>query len=106
MAGEHVVVFCTVPEAEKGAELGRTVVGERLAACVSIVPGLRSIYTWKGQVCDDPEALLVIKTRRERVDALVARIAALHPYEVPEIIALPIEAGHAPYLAWIDDSTR
>ncbi len=91
---------------DKAAELARTLVGERLAACVNLVPGVRSIYTWKGELCDDAEVLCVIKTRRDRVDALRARLPALHPYDVPELIVLEIVAGHTPYLEWIDASVR
>jgi periplasmic divalent cation tolerance protein len=99
---EHVAVLMTAPSAEVAAEIARTLVGEGLAACVNTVPGVRSIYRWKGEVCDDAEVLCVIKTRAERFEALRARIVALHPYEVAEVIALPIVAGNAPYLAWID----
>jgi len=87
---------------EKAAEIARTLVEERLAACVNIVPGVRSIYRWKGEVCDDAEVLCVIKTRQDRVDALRDRLPALHPYEVPELVVLEVASGHAPYLAWID----
>jgi periplasmic divalent cation tolerance protein len=103
---EHQAVLMTAPSAEVAATIARAVVGEGLAACVNIVPGVRSIYRWQGEVCDDAEVLCVIKTRAERFEALRARIAALHPYEVPEIIALPIAAGSAPYLAWIDSLCR
>ncbi len=98
---DSLVVLITAPSQEKAAELGRAVVEERLAACASLVPGIRSIYRWEGKVCEDAEVLLIVKTRRERFERLEARVKALHPYSVPEIIALPIEAGHAPYLKWI-----
>jgi periplasmic divalent cation tolerance protein len=101
---DKLVVLCTVPDAETAARLARAVVDERLAACVSVVPGLRSIYRWKGEICDDAEVLLVAKTRRAAFEALRARLVALHPYEVPEVVALPIVAGHHPYLAWLDAS--
>jgi periplasmic divalent cation tolerance protein len=100
-----LVVLVTCPTAERAAELARAVVEERLAACGNVVPGLRSIYRWEGKVQDDAEALLVLKTTRERFEALRERVLALHPYEVPEVIALPIEAGSAPYLAWIAAET-
>jgi periplasmic divalent cation tolerance protein len=99
---EHIVVLMTAPSAEVAGAIARALVGEGLAACVNIVPGVRSIYRWQGGLCDDAEVLCVMKSRAERFEALRARAAALHPYEVPEIIALPIAAGHAPYLAWID----
>ena len=71
-----------------------------------MVPGVASFYRWKGEVCRDEERLLVIKTRAEKVEALREALVALHPYELPELVALPIEAGHAPYLAWLDESVR
>jgi periplasmic divalent cation tolerance protein len=103
---DALVVLVTAPTAEKAAEIARAVVEERLAACGNVVPGLRSIYRWEGKVHDEGEALLVLKTARDRLEALRARVVALHPYEVPEVIALPVEAGHAPYLAWIAGETR
>ena len=78
---------------------------ERLAACGNVLPEVRSIYRWEGQVREDAEALLVLKTTRARLDALRDRVLALHPYQVPEVIALPVEAGSAPYLAWIAAET-
>jgi periplasmic divalent cation tolerance protein len=80
-------------------------VQERLAACVNVVPGLTSIYQWKGKICRDAEILLVIKTRRARLPALIRRVRAMHPYSVPEVIALPLAGGSAPYLSWVLDST-
>jgi periplasmic divalent cation tolerance protein len=103
---DALVVLVTAPSAEKAAEIARAVVEERLAACGNVVPGLRSIYRWEGKVHDEGEALLVLKTARDRFDALRARVIALHPYDVPEVIAVPIEAGSAPYLAWIVGETR
>jgi periplasmic divalent cation tolerance protein len=103
---DALVVLVTAPTAERAAEIARAVVGERLAACGNVVPGLRSIYRWEGKVQEDAEALLVLKTTRARLDALRERVLALHPYEVPEVIALPVEAGSAPYLDWIAAETR
>ena len=100
---DKIVVFVTAGDEETAARIARTVVEERLAACVNIVPVIRSIYRWEGELEDDREALLVMKTRADRFDALQARVAAIHPYDVPEIIRLPIEGGHAPYLEWIDN---
>jgi periplasmic divalent cation tolerance protein len=101
-----LVVLCTVPDVERGAAIGHSLVAERLAACVNVVPAVRSIYRWEGKVCDDKEALLVIKTTRERLDALAERISALHPYEVPELLALEVRSGSKPYLSWLVESTR
>ena len=101
---ERVVVLCTVPSAAEGVRVARALVEERLAACVSLVERVRSIYAWEGEVCDENECLLVIKTRAERFELLATRIVELHPYDVPEVIATPIVAGHAPYLQWVDES--
>lgn len=95
------VAFSTAPDAETAARIARALVEERLAACVNLVPGVRSIYRWRDRVEDEAEVLLVIKTRAERVEALGERLRALHPYEVPELVALPVAAGLAPYLEWV-----
>jgi periplasmic divalent cation tolerance protein len=102
---DALVVLVTTPSAERAAEIARAVVGERLAACGNVVPGLRSIYRWEGKVQEDEEALLVLKTTRGRFEALRDRVLALHPYEVPEVLALSVEAGSARYLAWIAGET-
>jgi periplasmic divalent cation tolerance protein len=103
---DALVVLVTAPTPERAAEIARALVEERLAACGNVVPGIRSIYRWEGKVQEDAEALLVLKTTRARFDALRDRVLALHPYEVPEVIALPVEAGSARYLAWIAGETR
>jgi periplasmic divalent cation tolerance protein len=96
-----IVVFSTFPSEDKAADIARTLVSEGLAACANLVPPVRSIYRWQGELCDERETLAIIKTTREQFDALRDRLVALHPYEVPEVIALPVEAGHAPYLDWV-----
>jgi periplasmic divalent cation tolerance protein len=95
------IVLSTFPDAEHAARAARTLVDEHLAACVSLVTPVRSIYRWQDAVQDEAEVLAVIKTTAERYAALAARLAQLHPYEVPEIIALPLADGHPPYLAWL-----
>ena len=102
---DALVVLVTTPSPERAAEIARAVVDERLAACGNVVPNLRSIYRWEGKVQDEEEALLVLKTTRARFEALRDRVLALHPYEVPEVLALPVEAGSARYLAWIAGET-
>lgn len=104
-ASDVVVVLSTLPADERGPAVARTLVDERLAACVNLVPGLRSIYRWQGAVCDDGETLAVIKTTRARLPALLARLPALHPYEVPEAVVLPVTDGLRPYLAWVVSET-
>ena len=105
------VVLCTVGRAS-ATGLARALVERRLAACVNVVNGLTSIYRWKGEICEDEEVLLVIKTAAERVLELTEAILDLHEYEVPEVISLPIETGEGnrTYLEWMlanlgDDST-
>ncbi|MBI5143353.1 MAG: divalent-cation tolerance protein CutA [Nitrospirae bacterium] len=99
------VVLATAPSAEQAEKIARAVVESRLAACVNIVPGIRSIYRWKGEVCDDTEILLIIKTQAALFEQLSSVIGENHPYETPEIISLPISAGWKPYLAWLDAET-
>ena len=103
---EARVVLCTVPDEATAERMARALLHEELAACVNIVPGLTSVYRWKGNIEADPEHLLVIKTRRECVGALKAALPSLHPYEVPELLVLPVLDGHPPYLSWIDESVR
>lgn len=103
---EACVVLSTFPSALKAEAVARALVAEQLAACVSLVPAVRSIYRWQEEIHEDIEILAVIKTTRARFDALAARLAVLHPYDVPEIIALPLAAVHAPYLAWLIEAVR
>lgn len=102
---QAIVVLSTAPDDDVALRVSRALVEGGLAACVNIVPGVRSIYRWQGKLCDDAERLLVIKTRPERLDAVVAAIKANHSYECPEAIALPIVGGAAAYLAWVQENT-
>jgi periplasmic divalent cation tolerance protein len=102
-APEIVVIFCTIPAAESEA-MAREIVERRLVACVSIVP-VHSCYRWKGEVCSEPEHMLIAKTKESMKNNVIAAIRQLHSYEVPEIIALPVIAGYEPYLAWVHDET-
>ena len=99
------VALSTAPDGETAARIARALVEERLAACVNLVPAVRSIYRWQDRVEDEAEVLLVIKTRAERVAALAARLRALHPYELPELVALPVAAGLGSYLEWVAAET-
>jgi periplasmic divalent cation tolerance protein len=99
-----LLVLCTAPTAEVAAELARALVEARLAACGNVVPGLRSIYRWQGKVEDEPEVLLLLKTTREHFPALREELLRRHPYQVAEVLALPVEAGSGPYLAWLAGS--
>jgi periplasmic divalent cation tolerance protein len=100
-----LVAISTFPTPEKAAEVARVLVDDQLAACVNLVTGVRSLYRWQGAVSDDTETLAIIKTTTERYPALAARLVALHPYDVPELVAIPVADGHAPYLAWVVAST-
>lgn len=106
MAHDNVVCFSTASNEEEAAKIARALVEEELAACVNLVPAIRSIYRWQGKIEDGAEVLMVIKTRRSLVDALVARVKGLHSYTVPELVAMPILGGNPDYLAWLVDSTR
>jgi periplasmic divalent cation tolerance protein len=99
-----VVVITTLPNPEKAAEIARILVGERLAACVNLVPQVRSIYRWKDEIQDETETLAIAKTTSDRAEALHARLVELHPYDLAEVLALPVSGGHSPYLDWVGAS--
>ena len=101
------VVVLTALGAPRDAErIARALVEERVAACVNIVPGITSIYRWKGNVEQEPEVMLVIKTMAAQLDALKARLLDLHPYELPEIVVISIGDGHTAYLDWLAEQVR
>jgi len=99
------VVYCSCPDQAIAERIAEAVVNERLAACVNLISGLTSIYRWEGQLQRDAELLLIIKTRSAVYPQLEARLRQLHPYQLPEIIALPIHTGSADYLNWIAANT-
>lgn len=101
MNDEPLLALCTCPDAATAERLASALVDERLAACVNILPGITSVYRWDGRVERDAEVLLLIKTVVARFEAVRERLVALHPYEVPEVIATPIAAGLPAYLDWI-----
>jgi periplasmic divalent cation tolerance protein len=104
-APDALVVLCTCPDEATARGIATALLAAELAACVNCLPGIRSWYRWEGQFRDDAEVLLVIKTRRARFEALAAAIRTQHPYDVPEIIALPVVAGARNYLDWITQAT-
>lgn len=95
------VVLVTVPDPETGRSLARRVVEDRLAACGNVIPGLTSVYRWAGEVQEDSEALILFKTTADGLPRLMKRVTELHPYDVPEFLALPVTHGHLPYLEWV-----
>lgn len=106
MEDDAILALCTAPDAETAAKLGKALVSEHLAACVNVIPGLRSFYEWEGEVQDDGEVQLFIKTRASRTDELEARLRELHPYDVPEILFLTIRGGSKDYLGWLRETTQ
>jgi len=103
---DAMLVLTTLPNSDAAADLAKKVVGEKLAACANVMPAVRSIYRWQGALQDENEVLVLLKTRQARFDKLKARILELHPYDVPEVIAVPVEQGHGAYLDWIANETR
>ena len=103
---DAVVALVTAPDEDTAASLARAFVESRLAACVNLVPRIRSIYRWQEKVEDEAEVLMLVKTRRALVAALQARLLELHPYDTPELLVLPVEHGAPGYLAWIAEVTR
>jgi len=104
-ASAAAIAFVTVASEQQAEAIARAVVGERLAACVNVVGPIRSIYRWQDAIEDEPEFLLLMKTRASLFPLLERRVRELHTYEVPEVIAARLDAGSAPYLAWLFEST-
>lgn len=96
-----MVVLCTFPSPEVARQIGTLMVKRQLAACVNLVPGIESIYTWEGRICAEAEVLGIFKVALERIDALKEALIEAHPYEVPEVVGVPVTAGSAPYLDWV-----
>lgn len=101
----YVVIMVTASGQEEGVKIARTLVEEKIVACVNLVDGVRSVFRWKGKVEEESECLLIIKTRGQQVPAVIQRVKALHSYDVPEVIVLPILDGNPSYLQWIDEVT-
>ena len=101
-----LVVLVTAPDLETARILVRSVVDERLAACGNILPGMTSIYRWEGEVMEDPEVLVILKTAARVLPDLVSKLEEAHPYDVPEVIGLPVVGGLGRYLAWVSDESR
>jgi periplasmic divalent cation tolerance protein len=106
MSSDYVVVLTTLPGDADGPAFGRALVEERLVACVNLMTAMESVYRWEGQVVQETERQVIMKTSRERLGALWDRVRELHPYEVPEFIVLTIADGNDAYLKWIGESTK
>ena len=100
----NLVVYCTCPNNDVAVQIAEALVEQRLAACVNLLPRVQSIYRWQGQIENDTEFLLMIKSDADHFDALRRLVIDLHPYELPEIIGVPIEHGHPEYLKWISET--
>ena len=101
----YIVIYITTGSANEAKKIGRTLVEEKLVACSNIISPIRSIYRWQGKICDDKEALMVLKTRKSLFKQIVKRVETLHSYDVPEIIAMPITEGSSKYLSWLNEET-
>ena len=103
---ESIVVLVTSGSEEEAIKIANSLVEEGLAACVNIISPVRSIYRWEGKIWDEKEWLLIIKTQQKRFEELERKVKSLHSYSVPEIIALPVVEGFAPYLKWLEETTE
>lgn len=102
---DYVVMLSTAPSYEEGEKLAKGLLNRKLVACVNLIPHIRSLYWWRGEIEEDYEVLIVAKTRKELTREIISLVKELHSYEVPEVLFLPIEGGNPDYLKWIDDST-
>ncbi len=101
---EYIVVFITAPDEDTAESIAKALVGEGLAACVNIVRDIRSIYKWQGKLEDESEVLMIAKTSRDRFEDLATRVKDMHPYDVPEIVSVPITQGSDPYIKWLSEA--
>jgi periplasmic divalent cation tolerance protein len=104
-SSDALVVLTTLSSEDDAVTLIRNLLDRRLVACGTVVPAARSLYRWQGKVADEREVLVILKTRAARLEALEAAFDELHPYKVPELLALSVEAGNAPYLGWLSAET-
>jgi periplasmic divalent cation tolerance protein len=102
----YIVIYVTTRSVNEAKKIGRALVEEKLAACSNIISPIRSIYRWQGKICDDKEALMILKTKRKLFKQVAARVEKLHSYDVPEIIAMPIIEGSSKYLSWLNKETK
>ncbi len=102
---EKIVVMITAGSEEEAIKIAKALIEERLVACANLLGQIRSLYKWKGDVCDDQEVLMICKSQRHLFSMLAERVKSLHSYEVPEIIAMPVVEGWGPYLQWVEQET-
>jgi len=102
----HIVVFVTASGKKEAEKIARALLTKKLAACVNMVGNIKSVFRWEGKIDSAQEVLLVIKSRKEKLAAITRLVKSLHSYQVPEVIALPVVGGYAPYLRWIDGTLR
>lgn len=105
MSAQQIIVLITVPSKDVGLKIARILVENGLAACVNLLPGIRSVYRWEGSIAEDEELLLIVKTKQSLFETLSDTVTQNHPYDVPEVIALPIVTGLKEYLSWMDEET-
>ncbi|MCP4254403.1 MAG: divalent-cation tolerance protein CutA [Candidatus Scalindua sp.] len=103
---DHIIIYITAGSASEAKKIGHTLVEEKLVACSNIISPIRSIYSWQGKICDDKEALMILKTRKKLFKQIIKRVEEIHSYDVPEIIAMPIIDGSSKYLSWINEETK
>lgn len=103
---EFIVIYCTVPNRKEGREIAKALVENKFAACVNILDKMESIFSWDGELCEEKEALMIIKTKKELFDNVKHVIQKLHSYTVPEVISLPIAQADETYLKWIEHEVR
>ncbi len=102
----HIVILITAKDKKEAEKIAKKLIKSKLAACVNIVGGIKSLFWWQGKVDQAKETLLIVKSRKEKFEKIAKLAKAIHSYDVPEIIAIPIVSGFKPYLNWIDDSIR
>lgn len=103
---DYIMITITVVSEAEGEKIGRALIDNKLAACVNIIPGIRSLYRWKGEFCDEREFLLLVKSKKYLFEEIMHVVKSLHSYEVPEIIAFSIMDGLPEYLKWVDDTIK
>ncbi|HDY68389.1 hypothetical protein LCGC14_2979790 [marine sediment metagenome] len=103
---DYTVIFITTSSLDEAEKIGRALVEEKLVACANIISPIRSIYRWQGKICDDKEVLIILKTKKKLFKQIEKRVKALHSYEVPEVISIPIIEGSNKYLSWLENETK